>query len=120
VGDDYLAPEDLHENARQSKATDIWRFGAALYATLLGRLPFTHDVLVDGKWRPAIDAQRLEKGQFHKPEGAWDELTPECRSLIADCLVVQPERRPSAEQVKSHAWFCAPRSPLVVKPDLPG
>merc|ERR1711871_1657260 len=49
VGDDYLAPEDLLEDAQQSKATDIWRFGATLYASLLGRLPFTHDVLVGGK-----------------------------------------------------------------------
>lgn len=105
VPDDYLAPEDLRQDARQSKATDVWRFGATLYAALLGRLPFTHDVLVDGKWRPAVDAARLEVGQFHEPLGAWEELSAACRSLLAACLAAEPKLRPSAAEVLAHSWF---------------
>lgn len=105
VGDDYLAPEDLGECARQSKATDVWRVGATLYAVLLNRQPFSsHPVLAEGQWRKVIDVERLQTGAFEQPP-EWLGLSAEVRELICQCLTPQPERRPTMAQVMQHPWL---------------
>lgn len=111
IKDDFLAPEDLSAQTRQTRKTDVWRIGASLYASVTRNLPFTKDVFIDRKWRKAIDTNRLRSGDFSR-ESPWDELSEELRDLIQQMLTVDPDRRPEVDDVLRHPWFIRPPTPV--------
>ena len=80
---DYLGPP-----------TDIWAAGILLYALLCGHFPF----------KGASDKElykKISKGQWAPPE----HMSREARHFLNRMLVVEPERRASAQQLLEDPWL---------------
>ena len=83
----YMAPERFSENYRPTAESDIWAFGATLYEILTGEGPFKEE---GGK-------NQLEKNMKLKSMGS--NIPKEIQKLINSCLSLNPQERPTANQI---------------------
>uniref|UniRef100_A0A6B2L2U0 non-specific serine/threonine protein kinase n=1 Tax=Arcella intermedia TaxID=1963864 RepID=A0A6B2L2U0_9EUKA len=90
----YAAPEVLRNKPYLGRPADIWSCGIILYSMVSGRLPFSHD-------DPGALTDLILQGQINYPAG----FTRPIKDLIAQILVVDPEKRPPLEEIISHRWF---------------
>lgn len=90
---EYVSPELLNDK-QVSEASDFWAIGCILFQMLCGRPPF----------KGASEYQTFQKimrGNFDFPSG----LTEEAIDLITKLLKLNPDERPSADQIRAHAFF---------------
>ncbi len=82
----YMAPEQM-AGARSAKESDIYALGAVLFTLLVGRGPFAGI---------PVNALYEIKRQRHAPSiyTLRKDLSIELAGLIADCLEIDPSRRP--------------------------
>ncbi|MBO5467305.1 MAG: serine/threonine protein kinase [Prevotella sp.] len=83
----YMAPERFGENYRPTAESDIWAFGATLYEILTGEVPFKEE---GGK-------NQLENNMKLKSMG--NNIPKDIQKLISSCLSLNPQERPTANQI---------------------
>ena len=83
----YMAPERFGENYRPTAESDIWAFGATLYEILTGEVPFKEE---GGK-------NQLENNLKLKSMG--NNIPKDIQKLISSCLSLNPQERPTANQI---------------------
>ncbi|XP_043724575.1 calcium and calcium/calmodulin-dependent serine/threonine-protein kinase-like [Telopea speciosissima] len=93
---DYVSPETLSQQ-RISSATDMWSLGVIMYILLSGYPPFY------------CKSNRLKQrliltGEFSFDEYSWKNISPSAKQLISSLLVVDPSRRPTAQELLLHPW----------------
>lgn len=88
----FMAPEVL--KSCYTHKCDIWSLGCVLYMLLAGKLPFF------GKSREEV-FEKIGKAEYEE----CDTFSPELSSLIAQMFTVDPQQRPTAKELWSHAWF---------------
>ena len=86
----YIAPE-LGRGAKDARpSSDVFSFGVIAYELLSGQLPFATPPVLDAYAHRAIaPAERLDEARFGRA----------LSRLVARCLDVDPEVRPTAEQL---------------------
>ena len=98
----YVAPEILEETGYGLKV-DMWAAGVITYIMLCGFPPFRSakkdqdelfDLIMDGDY------------EFLSPY--WDNVSSEAKDLISKLLVVNHNKRYSAEEVLAHQWVGGP------------
>ncbi|XP_033161929.1 ovarian-specific serine/threonine-protein kinase Lok isoform X1 [Drosophila mauritiana] len=96
----YVAPEVLITGGREAytKKVDIWSLGVVLFTCLSGTLPFS-----DEYGTPA--AQQIKKGRFAYGHPSWKGVSQRAKLLINQMLIVDPERRPSIDDVLQSSWL---------------
>ncbi|XP_016962173.1 ovarian-specific serine/threonine-protein kinase Lok [Drosophila biarmipes] len=96
----YVAPEVLITGGREAytRKVDIWSLGVVLFTCLSGTLPFS-----DEYGTPA--AQQIKKGRFAYGHPAWKGVSQRAKLLINQMLIVDPERRPSIDDVLQCSWL---------------
>eukprot|EP00468_Gymnochlora_sp_CCMP2014_P003623 CAMPEP_0167752986 /NCGR_PEP_ID=MMETSP0110_2-20121227/7455_1 /TAXON_ID=629695 /ORGANISM="Gymnochlora sp., Strain CCMP2014" /LENGTH=439 /DNA_ID=CAMNT_0007638687 /DNA_START=478 /DNA_END=1794 /DNA_ORIENTATION=+ len=98
----YAAPEVISGMSYVGPEVDIWSLGVVLYVMLCGFLPFEED-----------NMKRL----FRKIKGGIYTLPShvgkQAKDLIRRMLVVDPERRITADKIRRHPWFTKNDPPLV-------
>ena len=105
------APEVLAPRGRKpSLAVDIWALGALAFSLLTWQPSAYPPAGGSGGSDVASENLRIQLGPFDlAPLGAAGLLPPraaiEARHLLAACLAVQPEKRPTAAAVRGHALF---------------
>jgi len=90
----YMAPEIIQRKEYFGRPVDVWSLGVLLYACLCGFFPFTAKNYQDLY-------RRILRGAFKIP----DTLSPGSKDLIRNLLVVDPHRRFTLSQVRSHPWI---------------
>ena len=91
---EYLAPEVINNNP-QGKGVDIWALGVLLFEMMTGRPPFK------------IEKDKLD---MYKSNKMWkinwtDDFPRLAKDLVSKILVLNPDDRPSLDQILSHQWF---------------
>ena len=115
----FMAPEQVEPGGRATPQTDVYQFGATVYALLTGRPPF------EGETTQAIYAI------VHLPPpnlaALRPDLPPEVVGVVTEALAKDPARRPQgtltfARQLRAAAGLAAgpPPAPFVLAPRSPG
>ena len=103
----YMAPERFVEGNLPSSQSDIWAFGATLYELISGNVPFG------------------EGGGSEQHEGAVKlsfaglNIAEDIKRLIADCLAMNPDARPTArtlmEAAAARKYVTSKKKPTLIK-----
>ena len=112
---DYVAPEVLSwyegdDADAASKAAaypgggveydascDMWSIGVMLFIMLCGFPPFYAEA------EPEL-IQRVREGNFEFTSPYWDDISDGAKDLIARCLSLAPEDRPTPTEALRHPW----------------
>jgi calcium/calmodulin-dependent protein kinase I len=98
----FIAPEIILvdegiERNTYGTAVDMWSLGVVLYCMLCGFAPFTHE-------NTAALFSMITRGDYTFPSPYWDGISDSAKDVVAQMLTVDPEARPSASQILTHAW----------------
>jgi len=93
----YVAPEVLGA-AGYDKEVDLWSIGVITYLLLCGYPPFYGESL------PEVFEQIL-KGHFEFNAPYWDNISAEAKDFIKKLLMVDPDKRLTAENALQHPWI---------------
>ena len=104
----YAAPEVISGKLYSGPEVDVWSCGVILYALLCGSLPFDDESI------PNL-FKKIKGGIYNLPS----HLSPGSRDLIARMLLVDPLKRITISEIRSHPWFVVhlPRYLVVPPPD---
>jgi len=92
----YIAPEVI--KGQYNEQCDVWSCGVLMYLILSGEPPFY------SKHRQGIIDKILRgKVNFHKQ--IWGQVSKNSKNLLKRMLTMDPEERPTAEEVLKHPWF---------------
>mmetsp|Transcript_19962 Transcript_19962/g.36952 ORF Transcript_19962/g.36952 Transcript_19962/m.36952 type:complete len:585 (+) Transcript_19962:4188-5942(+) len=92
----YIAPEVLDGKSGHSYEVDIWSIGVILYTLLVGKPPFeTSDV--------KTTYRRIRMNAYSFPDNV--QLSEQAKSLITRILILEPQRRPSLDDLLAHEFF---------------
>jgi tRNA A-37 threonylcarbamoyl transferase component Bud32 len=99
----YMAPEVLlnMRGARNicDKSVDIWSIGILAYLLISGNHPF------DSKKSNENILNRIINGKFKFDGPIWEKVPKDCKDFIKKCLVLDPKKRATAEQLLKHPWI---------------
>lgn len=96
----YIAPEVLSRKEYDGKIADVWSCGVTLYVMLVGGYPF-EDAQDPRNFRKTI--ARILSVQYSIPD--YVRISSECRQLLSQIFVANPEKRISIGEIKRHPWF---------------
>ena len=92
----YIAPEVLKKH--YDEKCDIWSCGVIMYILLSGRPPFGGD-----SDKEIMD--KVAKGEYDLESSPFDTLSSSGKDLINKLLIMDPQKRISAQEALSHPWF---------------
>jgi len=94
---DYVAPEVL-SGEPYDMSVDIWSIGVITYVLLCGYPPFYGEVQKEL-------FENILSGTYDFPDPEWTEVSEEAKDFIRKILVVDPQKRATAEQCLNHPWI---------------
>ncbi|XP_021900788.1 serine/threonine-protein kinase SAPK2-like isoform X2 [Carica papaya] len=96
----YIAPEILSKKEYDGKIADVWSCGVTLYVMLVGAYPF-EDPDDPKNFRKTIG--RILSVHYTIPD--YVRVSRECKHLLSQIFVANPEKRISIPEIKNHQWF---------------
>ncbi|RVW85106.1 Serine/threonine-protein kinase ATG1a [Vitis vinifera] len=98
----YMAPEIIQNQKYDAKA-DLWSVGAILFQLVTGRPPF------DGSTQFQLFHNILSASELRFPQGALQELHPDCVDLCRRLLRQNPVERLTFNEFFNHKFLVEPR-----------
>ena len=92
----FIAPEVIKGDYNEK--CDLWSCGVILYILLSARPPFGGD-------NDTEIMQRVSTGKYDLSSPPFDNCSKEVKDLIKSLLVMDTNKRISAEQALNHPWF---------------
>jgi calcium-dependent protein kinase len=93
----YVAPEILGKSG-YNESCDLWSMGVIIFVLLSGSPPFYGD-----NDREVLKS--VQKGKYFFNPSAWSAISMDAMDLIQHLLVLEPEKRFSAEKALAHTWI---------------
>ncbi|KAI8801989.1 calcium/calmodulin-dependent protein kinase type 1 [Cladochytrium replicatum] len=93
----YAAPEILTRKGH-GKPVDMWAIGVITYVLLSGYTPFWGD-------DQASLFQCIMECDYEFDEENWSQVSSSAKDFIAKLLLVDPEKRLTAEEAMAHVWL---------------
>lgn len=91
----YMAPEMFRFDVYNPMVSDIWSLGVSIYYMATGKYPFSANsdselmrIIYNGKYNEELVAD------------------PKLREIIAKCIVVDPKKRASIDELFRSSYFC--------------
>lgn len=101
----YISPEVASANVStvqyDSEKADVWSSAVTLYCMLSGKYPFTDN----GRAPQLYQIKNLTDSDVSAALDAIPDASPECRSLLQDCLKVNPQKRLGLDDIIENQWF---------------
>uniref|UniRef100_A0A0K0G4B9 phosphorylase kinase n=1 Tax=Strongyloides venezuelensis TaxID=75913 RepID=A0A0K0G4B9_STRVS len=99
----YLAPETLkcqmyEDHPGYSLEVDNWALGVIMYTMLAGHAPFYHR-------KQLIMMRMIQEGKFEFLKDQWENVSVHAKDLISNLLVVDVEKRLTAEKALEHPFM---------------
>jgi calcium-dependent protein kinase len=91
----YVAPEVLGRS--YTSKCDLWSLGVTIFIVLFGYMPFTGT--------EEAQVRKIKDGRFTKKKDVWSRVSTKAQDLVEKLLVVDPEKRLSAQQALEHPWI---------------
>lgn len=91
----YVAPEVLGRS--YTSKCDLWSLGVTIFIVLFGYMPFTGT--------EEAQVRKIKDGRFQKKKDVWSRVSSKAQDFVEKLLVVDPEKRLSAQQALEHAWI---------------
>ena len=98
----YTCPEQILGQAYIGSAADIWSLGVIFFAMTCGFLPFEAASI------PLL-FKKIRAGQYRCPS----YLSAEAKDLIGRMLTVEPDRRATIAELRSHPWMLMDYTELI-------
>ncbi|XP_024441074.1 serine/threonine-protein kinase ATG1a isoform X3 [Populus trichocarpa] len=98
----YMAPEIIQNKKYDAKA-DLWSVGAILFQLVTGKPPF------DGNSQYQLFQNILTSTELRFPQGALEELHPDCVDLCRGLLRRNPVERLTFKEFFNHKFLGEPR-----------
>ncbi len=92
----YVAPEVITTNPQYGPKCDIWSLGVIFYILLCGYPPFSDED------QNALFNQ-IRAGQFAMDPQEWDVISAPAKDLVRKILVVDPNKRLTAAEVRAQS-----------------
>lgn len=93
----FSAPEGLNQQ-HPGKPSDIWAVGVITFIVLTGKKPFREANTIKLY-------NTIRQGNYDISTQEWSQVSNEAKDFIKTLLTVDPEKRPTASQALTHAWF---------------
>ena len=90
-------PPEPPPQLEYDSSCDMWSIGVILYILLCGFPPF----YAEGE---AELIARVREGTYEFTSPYWDDISDEAKDLIARCLSLNPDERPTPTQALTHTW----------------
>jgi serine/threonine protein kinase len=103
----YIAPELFVKDQRSPYKPDIWAMGVAFVLLLDGKVP----------WPVEQGEKAVRRAIFTGKYEVNRQLPAEIQALIARMIVVDPDARASATELKQMPWYQLPTEPYVQPTD---
>jgi len=107
----YAAPEVLANLSEgyDGYAADMWSLGVSIFAMLSGFFPLDEATANDWRFPKLLETQR-RGGSAIATVYQWykrpvNHLSPEVRHMIDGLLAIDPRKRMTMEQLRSHPWI---------------
>lgn len=95
----YYPPEWFLHNRYRGESAAVWSLGVLLYIMVHAKIPFENIEEI-------CAAKLYLRG----------DLSEGCRDLIIKCLSLEPDNRPSLQDLMNHSWFeQKPKSNAIIK-----
>jgi serine/threonine-protein kinase SRK2 len=107
----YVSPEVAHSGGTSpydSEKADVWSSGVTLFCMLTGTYPFLDK-------DNTVTLQTIQRLTQQEAEAVCEGVTnvsPECKDLLSQLIVVDPNNRFNLTQIMQHPWF------VVYLPDI--
>lgn len=92
-----MCPEIL-QGKKYNEKCDIWSCAVVIYLMIVGYPPFF------GKTKQEI-IQKITSGYIDYSDDIWDSISPECKNLLSQMFVQDPDKRISASDVMKSPWI---------------
>ncbi|KAI6649438.1 Death-associated protein kinase related-like [Oopsacas minuta] len=107
---EYVAPEVINFEPL-STSSDMWSLGALTYALLCGYSPFlpedddSTDEEVSRLVEQADILSNVSQAKYDFDDEVFEGVSQNAKEFIRNLLVLNPKRRPDAEQCLRHQWL---------------
>lgn len=102
----YVAPEVLSRQQGYNNKCDMWSLGVVTYVLLCGYLPFYQE-------DRATTARLIRLGRYEYDPEEWSAITENAKDLIDNLILIDVDKRFSADQVLKHPWITGHQKPAM-------